>query len=866
MPYPENMPKEPPASAQPPPASAAADLCAGYVASEQHYHELLDAKGGVRPHWKRLLQVVSQSSARQMQQRQQLIQRQIRENGVTYNVYADPQGADRLWQLDLMPNLLPAAEWQTLAAGVAQRARLLNAVLADLYGEQTLLQQGLLPTDLVYGHNHYLWPARGIQPAGNIFLHSYAVDMARAPDGRWWVLADRTQAPSGAGYALENRQILARALPDLFRELRVQHLSRYLDTLRDTLTQLSPCAPGETPLAVLLTPGRFNETYFEHLYLAQQLGFPLVEGHDLTVRGGRVYLKTLSGLQRVHAILRRLDADFCDPLELRADSALGVPGLLDAARGGEVVIANALGSGVLESPGLLGFLPKIAEQWLGETLTLPAVATWWCGEQPALQATLAELAQRVIKPAFPSQRFGPTFGAALDEPGLTALAKRLQERPYAYVAQEQLLLSQAPVWCDNAGRAQLLPQSISLRVYAVATADGNYYVMPGGLTRVAGSDSAIVSLQRGGSSKDTWVLADGLPQGEAPRARPLGTRDLLRESTFLPSSIAENLFWFGRYSERCDSGARLLRAAITRYINDDDSLALHAALGGAAAFELLSEQGDIAQRLLTAVHAGETSGSLLANLQRLHSAGSQVRGRLSHENWRALTEIQRDARLLEKPPGAVGEDPEEEDLGDALEQLDHLLLSLAALSGFAHDDMTRDDGWRFLMVGRRIERLQCLCSVFAQCLRQQIVPVSAQRQRAALDWLLEIGNSTITYRSRYLTSAQLIPVLDLLLLDSSNPHALLFQLNTLDYSLTQFAQNFSTQYDASLQKLTQQLAALDLGQLEHSLFGDSNTATFLHGLADLLDNIAEVCGQLSDQLHLRHFAHVDAVSQQTQSS
>ena len=865
------MPHEPPTIAANLPSTQTA------APDKNHYQEMLDANNVVRPHWKRLLQVVN-SSPRQMQQRQRLIHRQIRENSVTYNVYADPQGADRLWQLDLLPNIIPSAEWQTVAAGVAQRANLLNKVLADLYGEQQLLLNGLLPTELIYGHNHFLWPCRGVQPPGGVFLHTYAVDLARAPDGRWWVMNDRTQSPSGAGYTLENRQIMARAFPDLFRDLRVQHLSRYVDTLRDTLTRLAPCDAGETPLAVLLTPGRFNETYFEHLYLAQHLGFPLVEGHDLTVRDGTVYLKTLAGLQRVHAVLRRLDADFCDPLELRADSALGVPGLLDAARMGRVLIANALGSGVLESPGLLGFLPKISEHLLGEPLTLPSVATWWCGEKPVLQQALAQLKKLVIKPAFPSQHFDEIPGASLDDTELAALAKRLQERPYAYVAQEQIRLSKAPIWREDKSITQ---QAISMRVYAVATADGQYHVMPGGLTRLASDEHGSVSVQRGGGSKDTWVLADGLPQGAPPRARLLGAKDLVRGAAFLPSSLAENLFWFGRYSERCESGARLLRAAISRYVSDEDTQAIDS----------------------------ELTENLLENLQRMYNTGSQVRGRLSHENWRALVEIQRETKLMEEKYEPAAE-PEELtatevknqsqtqatktqsqtqaialplhktlepeiiptiDLGDSLEQLDRLLLSLAALSGFAHDDMTRDDGWRFLMVGRRIERLQCLAGVFAKCLREQIVHRTATLQRTALDWLLEIGNSTITYRLRYLAAAQLIPVLDLLLLDTSNPHALLFQMNTLDYSLDQFSldqflRESENSSDTSLRGLAQQLTALDLGSLESSLFGEKNTVDFLNGLADLLDNIALACGQLSDRLHLRHFAHVDDVSQQMVSS
>jgi len=416
------------------------DLLADYPRPHAAYHELLDAQGQVRPHWRRLLDQLQRSTPAQLQQRQATLARQIQENGVTYNVYADPEGADRPWELDLLPNLIPADEWQQIAAGVAQRAGLLNAVLADLYGPQQLLADGLLPSELVFGHDNFLWPCQGVQPPGGTFLHLYAVDLARAPDGRWWVTADRTQAPSGAGYALENRQILSRAFPELYRDLRVQYLAGFFRTLQDTLARQAPVDGGETPLVVLLTPGRFNESYFEHLYLARQLGYPLVEGSDLTVRDAKLYLKTLAGLRRVHAVLRRLDDDYCDPLELRTDSALGVPGLLEAVRQGNVLVANALGSGVLESPGLPGFLPAIAEKLLGEELLLPSIASWWCGEAPVLAEALDKLDELLVRPSFPSQSFAPVFARDLDEAQRSALAERIRSRPYAYVAQARAQL------------------------------------------------------------------------------------------------------------------------------------------------------------------------------------------------------------------------------------------------------------------------------------------------------------------------------------------------------------------------------------------------------------------------------------------
>ncbi|ROM63632.1 molybdopterin oxidoreductase [Pseudomonas brassicacearum] len=825
------------------------DLLDRYPLTTGTYHELLDDSGAVRPHWRRLFDQLQRSTSAHLIQRQALLARQIQENGVTYNVYADPKGADRPWELDLLPHVIDAQEWKQLSAGIAQRARLLNAVLADLYGPQRLISEGLLPAELVFGHNNFLWPCQGIAPPDGIFLHVYAVDLARTPDGRWWVTADRTQAPSGAGYALENRMIVSRAFPDLYRDLKVQHLSGFFRTLQETLARQAP-SEGEPPLVVLLTPGRFNESYFEHLYLARQLGYPLVEGGDLTVRDATVYLKTLSGLRRVHAIMRRLDDDFCDPLELRTDSALGVPGLLEAVRQGRVLVANALGSGVLESPGLLGFLPKINQYLFGEDLMLPSIATWWCGEPPVLAQALEKLPHLLIKPAFPSQSFSPVFGRDLNEEQRGQLAARMQARPYAYVAQELAQLSQAPVWQAEDG--QLQPRAIGMRVYAVSGED-DYRVLPGGLTRVAAeADAEVVSMQRGGASKDTWVLGEQAPGGEQWKAqRTVGVHDLVRRDPYLPSRVVENLFWFGRYCERCDDSARLLRIMLARYVDGDDPQALKSAVSLGESLMLLPEEGELPERLQAALLGDDWSFSLRSNLQRLQWAASQVRGKLSRENWQALVELQREAMELET---------EEPDFGELLDFLNRLVMSLAALSGFALDDMTRDEGWRFLMIGRRLERLQFLSSSLAAFLRGEAV-----FDQAGLEWLLELGNSSITYRSRYLAVAQLIPVLDLLLLDEQNPHAVLFQLKLVARTLKRLNDDFGVPRETALPELVARLSRFDLRCLENPLFGEASLRAALDGLADLLQEVADASGQVSDRLALRHFAHVDDVSQRTVS-
>ncbi len=819
-----------------------------YMVDPSRYNEIFAADGSIHPHWQQFAQSLAGMTTAQMQQRADLVAQQIYENGVTYNVYADPKGTNRPWRLGPTPNLIPADDWQILADGIAQRATLLNAMLGDIYGEQQLISQGLLPAELIYGHPNFLRACQGIKPAKNTYLHVYAADVARDAQGNWWVMADRTQTPSGAGYALENRQIIARAFPELYRQLKVQSLTEYFLTLRQTLTRLAPSGAGEPVLMVLLTPGRFNETYFEHVYLARHLGIPLVEGSDLTVRSGVVYLKTLNGLKRVHAILRRLDDDYCDPLELRSDSALGIAGLLEAVRAGNVLVANALGSGVVESAGLLGFLPKICRHLLHEELKLPSVATWWCGEEPVLQEALTQLDKLVIKPTFPTQRFEPVFAKTLDATALAAMRNRLQRRPYTYVAQERVALAQSPVW--QAATGQFTAQATSMRVYAVATEQG-YLVMPGGLTRVASDNTAdVVSMQRGGISKDTWVCFGSNARVEKPRSRIIGVRDLLRQDPYLPSRVAENMFWLGRYSERCDNYARLLRSALSRHIElaGDSDLSLQIALDSCEFLEILPDSADISEQLLAGICDHDCHSSLVSNLRSLIWSAAQVRGRLSQENWSAIVELQQEADDLQ---------PETLELGKALSFVDRLLMTLSSLAGFAMDDMTQDNSWRFLMMGRRLERLQFLADMIAQLLQ-----TPSATEQTGLDWLLELADSTITYRSRYLSSAQLLPVLDLILLDPRNPHSLQFQLDTLLHSLKEL--DHDNDYD--LNSLSERLQSLNFGVLEIEMDYPPRLQGALNMLAGLLHDIANSGRGLSDQLSLRYFAHIDMISQPTVSS
>jgi uncharacterized circularly permuted ATP-grasp superfamily protein/uncharacterized alpha-E superfamily protein len=793
----------------------------------RRYDELRAPDGEVREQWQPLVRTLERDGLSLAAQRVDLTHKLIAENGVTYNVYADPKGADRPWALDALPLVLTADEWQGIEQGVRQRAQMMNALLADLYGPQRMLAEGIVPPELVYGHPNFLWPCRGITPMGGNWLPVYAVDLARAPDGRWWVLADRTQAPSGAGYALENRQIISRVFPDLIRELEVRNVNGFFLALREQL--LSSASDEESPLAVVLTPGAFNETYFEHAYLARQLGMLLVEGHDLTVRNDTVYLKTLGGLRRVHAILRRLDDDYCDPVELRSDSALGVPGLLQAVRAGRVMLANPLGSGVLQSAAWMGFLPGVSEWLLGESLLLPSVATWWCGERPALDYVYKHFHDLVIKPAFPNQRFDVVFGHELDPAKKTELFERMHKRPHAYVAQERFALSQVPVWREQ-GSLRLAAKALSLRVYAIATPQG-YRVLPGGLARIAGETSAdVVSSQHGGGSKDVWVLPSlNKPEVQAQDEQ----RSVLRISvrhTELPSSLGENLFWLGRYSERCENKVRLLRSTVSA---QPYQALWKSALATCRQFGLEVDDDE----LRAVIFDADRDASLTADYKRLSWCATQVRGRLSVEHWRTLNVLRRQLHKATDPQQELGE------------TLDWLLLTLAALSGFSLDDMNQDDGWRLMSLGRRLERLQFLSELLAGKLQH-----SASLSQAELEWLLEINGCTIAYRSRYVASPRLGLVLDLLLRDPANPRALAYQRETIRVDLLRLAESFDAAVDTSLTRPIAAVLDSDFGVLEGAGQG---AAYARQTLAARLMELSDAVRRVSDDLALRHFSHVE---------
>lgn len=759
-------------------------LSDGYPHTDGLYDEMFAAPGVLRPHWDTFVNALSAHGDEELARRWQTARQRIRENGVTYNVYGDPLGMARPWNLDAIPLIIPPEEWSHLEAGLIQRARLLNLILADLYGPQQLLRGGQIPPALVFANPGFWRPCHGIQVSGGTYLHLLAVDLARGPNGDWWVISDRTQAPSGAGYSLENRIVMAETFPDLFRKFKVKRLASFFRAFRETMLQLSP-TKRDNPHVVLLTPGPFNETYFEHSYLARYLGFTLVQGGDLTVRDSRVFLKTLEGLKQVDVILRRVDDGFCDPIELRSDSYLGVAGLVEAVRSGNVAVANALGSGLIETSAFMSFFPGLSRRMLGEDLRLPSAATWWCGQPEPLRYVLDNLDFLVIKPAFPSKGMEPVFGGKLGANERARLVARIKERPYEFAGQELLNLSAAPVWSEDHG---LTPRRVVLRVYLAASGD-SWVAIPGGLARVSPSiDTPVVSMQRGGGSKDTWVLSDS-PVGNFSLQRP---RDLPVELNRgpvgdLPSRAADHLFWLGRYAERSEHLARMLRCILIRLTRQagaveaegpdwDSLMKLNECLESPHARLAKDEKPDVhpdklrdlEAEILSRIFEEQRSDSLTAILNRAGRSAAQVRDRFSSDLLRVVNQFGTLTRVAND--GAWGY----VSIGDALAVLNNCIVTLASLRGIEMENIVRGPGWHFLGTGRRIERAVHLVKLF----RTIIVPLSIQTW-PALEMLLEVADSSMAYRSRYFTIMQPAPVLDLLMNEDMNPRSLAFQMKDL---------------------------------------------------------------------------------------
>jgi uncharacterized circularly permuted ATP-grasp superfamily protein/uncharacterized alpha-E superfamily protein len=781
--------------------------------------EFIAADGKPRPVWTRFLEAFAALSPVDIERRFGAADRHMREAGVSYR--APGESADQQWPLSHLPLLIDEAEWQQLSAGIAQRAQLLELVLRDLYGEGRLVADGAIPAAAIAGSSEYLRPVCGVKPPGGRYLNLYAADVGRGPDGRWWVLGDRTQAPSGAGYALENRLVLSRVFASLYKSMNVERVAPFFEAFREALRA---CADRDEPRIGVLTPGAFSETYFEHATLARYLGFLLVEGDDLAVSDDRVYIRTVAGLKRVDVLLRRVDSNSLDPLELDAASRLGVPGLIDVLRKNGVVVANMPGSGVLEARALLGFLPSLSRRLLGEDLKMPHIATWWCGQKAAREEVLSRLDEFAIEgaygrgvPGFDGR--GPVLPGELSAAERERLKAAIAERGIDFVGQELVRLSTTPVW-DNGG---ITPRPFVLRVFAAATETG-WTIMPGGFCRIAERpDARAVSMGDGARAADVWVVSD-----KAVTARTLLPGDAVRIRRIagvLPSRAADNLFWLGRYLERAEATLRLIRALGAQQ-RDPGKGAPNLVQTAERIQRLLVAWGAVSQTSRTqpskvvaeALQAEAKFGSALSLLRTAQRTASSLRERLSPDAWQVITEMT--TRLA----------AEVEDDDGVVSAAELTLQELATFAGLAQENMNRAAGWRFLEMGRRVER-----AINTMRLARQFAYDEATAED--LDILLTLVDCQITYRSRYLVGPVLAPIRDLVVLDTYNPRSVAFQVEALNAHIA----SLPALVESGLIERPQRLAVAAQSSLTTAEAGRLDTKTLFSLEQDLL-NLADAIG------------------------
>jgi uncharacterized circularly permuted ATP-grasp superfamily protein/uncharacterized alpha-E superfamily protein len=820
-----------------------ANLFSGYAGAAGSFDEVFSAPGELRPAWRRFIEATEGLTRAEFGARWQQAQRLLQQNSLAYPDPNDPRARTHPWDLDAFPLVIEAEEWREVAAALRQRATLLDMVLQDVYGPQQLIKSGLLPAEVIFRHPGFLLPYCRPDATPRRSLHIYGADLARSPDGRWWILDDRCESPSGAGFALQNRIAMSRVLPDVIHECQVERLAPYFIALQEQLARLAP--NRERARVVLLSQLAGSANYFEDAFLARYLGYPLAEAGDLAVRRNKLFLKTLGGLSPVDVLLRRPNSENCDPLELSDASSMGVAGLLECLRSDNAAAANGLGSGLVESPIFMAFLPRLAEAMLGEPLRMPSVATWWCGAPESRRYVLSRISDLAIRPAYRRRGVNDARLLELSRNELTAL---IESNPGAYVAQERVRRSTAPVWADG----EISRSYISLRAFAVSTAD-DYEVMPGGLARVSAMLSPLdLSLLEGERSKDTWVLAKGPVSSVTLLSAPDEPLTLKRGGVDLPSRAAENFFWLGRQSVRAESLGKLIRAVAQRLTSEQDAeqipelqllVRVLAELGqiepGYAVAEIKAQLPALEKLLPAAVFDETTPGTLRSTVSNLAYLAATVRDLISLDTWRIVRELNDEFQPGKSDDGLLG----------MLVKVDGLLARLAALTGQFAEGMTRTHAWRFLDFGRRLER-----ALQASQLIRAVVAEGGGDDPAALAALLEISDSLMTYRSRYYSRFQLGAVLDLLVTDETNPRSMAYQLVECTAHAAQLPREAVVAGDLTEERLAASLLHLvrRVNPLEiATAYGEGDEEP----LESLLTTVDTTLPKLSDAVSHRYFFH-----------
>lgn len=830
-----------------PPAVDVTSVFAGYSPPDGGYDEFFAAPNQMRPHWKRFAAAINRVGNDEMLRRWTQAKRLIHENGVTYGAYGDPLDKPRPWELDALPLLIQQSEWDNVAAGLRQRAQVLELTLADLYGPKKLIRDGVLPPEIIFAHPGFFTALHGVKPSLGRYLHNYAADLGRAPDGGWWLLADRTEAPSGAGYALENRVVQSRMLPEGFRACNVQRLAAYFRALRETCHKIAT-RHKDNPRIVLLSQGPSSENYFEDAYLSRYLGYTLVEGADLTVRDRCVWLKTLGGLYPIDVILRRPNTVDCDSLDLPSSSASAIPGLVDAAVAGNVAITNPLGCGLVESPIFMAHIGALCKTLLGEDLRLPSVATWWCGNPQSKDYVLANLDRLVIKRAFRQRGHERQVTEQLKRLPNAQLVEQIKAQPGDYVGQERVVRSTMPNW----GGGNVSAAYLAMRAFMITSGD-SYEVLHGGLARTSTELGSLeMSLVSGEGSKDIWIQAKEPPQHDSLLMGRHDPVKLRRSGDDLPSRVADDIYWLGRQVERADSAARLLRAVTMRLTSESSS---HMRSELPMLLRTMADQGQIEpgfvvdgireqlpaieESLPISTFDATASGSLRSMLAATYSTASRVRDRLSADSWRILVRIDEQFRAPESGTW---------DLTDLLNMSNELIVDLVAFIGMMSESMTRTQAFHFMDLGLRIERATQTTSLLSNCFA-----MGQEITGEMLEALLQVCDSLMTYRYRYLSNLNYVPVLDLLFTDETNPRSVLYQLLRIKDHVDRLPRTEAQPTSGEQRMLLAALYAVRMLDIE--AIGEKHSHGDRSELIEVFDQLAVHLPQLSQAITNKYMVH-----------
>ncbi len=836
-------------------------LFQNYFSDTKNYDEVLKSNMSINPNWENLLENINQIGLKELINKQNDVNWLMDENGVTYNVYNDPKGMHRSWNLNVVPFLIHESEWKTIEKGIIQRAEILNLVLKDIYGKRELIKKGIIPHEVVFAHRGFLRQCDQIQykTAKHLLIHS--ADLSRGPDGRMWVVNDRTQAPSGMGYALENRNAINRAVPGMFKNIHIQHSSSFFYNFNQMLIDAAPYNRNN-PNIVILTPGPLNETYFEHSYLSSFLGYPLVTGNDLVVRNGKVWMKTLKELKQVDVILRRVDDVYMDPLELREDSYLGVAGLLDVVRNQNVAIVNPIGSGILENSGIIPFMNAISKYFLNEDLILPQIASWWCGQEKERNYVLSNLANFVVKRIDRSNRESLFFCEFLNTAQLEKLKNEILANPYRFVAQEKISFSTAPDFVNG----RLEPRKMMCRTFAIAKKD-TYSVMPGGLVRVAPErENLHVSNQRGGVSKDFWIISDNPQSSIQNYAWDNSCKISISNINDLPSNTAENLYWSGRYLGRAIVTARFIRMVLNQMSNSqfsvqkDESENLHFLFQSLTSITytypgFVGEDNEEAlknplKEILSVVMDEKRLGTLAQTLNSFNNSYYSLRNLWSKDMWRVFDGIQKiwGRFINEKNYGTT----------DIIKLLDRIITRLIAFMGLIEESILVDQGLLLYFIGLQTEQAMMTVS---KCRSLLVFNLEEHLQYDVLESLLTSHESLNIYRYSYRSYLSVENVINLILLDKDYPKSLTYQFKRIQKDIDRLPHSKNTAAITECQRLINE-ANLKIENLNISkLIALNSDNTLRENLDTELSELGDLLHDMSLSISDTYFNHT---YQQTQ--